>query len=66
MPFVGQDKFSNAAREAIQRASEQMRRVRGKEWGRIPEGSSAIEKARTTNQRNMQRWTETQQQINKQ
>lgn len=45
MPFVGQDRFNNAARDSITRTAEQMRAVRGGQWGRIPQDNSAAAKS---------------------
>jgi hypothetical protein len=66
MPFVGQDRFGNAARAAIERAAGQMREVRSGQWGRVPQESTAAYKRRIANEKNMQRWSETQQRINNQ
>lgn len=43
--FVGQDRFKSAAREAISRRAEQVRAVRGGQWGRVPDAVSASGKS---------------------
>lgn len=45
MPNVGQDKYGSAPREARSRTIEQMRAVRGGQWGRVPEDKSASGKS---------------------
>ena len=59
MPIVGQDRFNNVARAALERTVSQMRKVRGGEWGRIPPEMSAIQKALETRKRGVERWSET-------
>jgi hypothetical protein len=66
MPFVGQDRFNNAARAAIEKRAGQMGAVRRGEWGRVPQESTAAYKRMLANKKNMDRWSEAQQRINQQ
>ena len=58
MPLVGQDRFKSAVRAARERTVDKIRQVRSGEWGRIPQGRSAVEKTMETRQRGIQRYQE--------
>lgn len=59
MPIVGQDRFNNVARAALERTVAQMREVRAGRWNQVRPETDARQKSLETRKRGVERWSET-------